>query len=591
MDTYTKPYQSYDFADIMAGLTAYLKTQTRFKDYDFTGSGMREVMRLLAYDTQQRAFQLNFVSAELGLFTAQKRENAVQIANTIGFTNTGPTAGRMTATITVYARELPTEPTLILQKSTRFFSTVDGEPVFFVPKQDYQTTINADMAWVFQDVELIQGVWVYSAFTADSNNAIEAFELPNENVDMATIGVQVRPNDSASTYEVFNRFESGFDLGADSKLFFVRESLSGKTIIEFGDGKVSRNLIKNNLVIAEYIVTKGAASNGIQRIGASGGVGGYFDVEAQVTQKAWGGSDAKDIDAIRMLAPIHFASQGAAVTPRDYVGVVRGAFPSAHDVIAWGGENNSPPKPGVVFVSAVFACQDGLTTQQKTNIAATLKRHNVGSVGVEVVDASYLYLDTTTTVRYNPNQTTLENSGIVEKVAAFVRKYSAQDLERFSTRFDKSVFVAFINQIDRSIRGNTTSIRFRRTAPIYLNTVFGYSFTFPSIAPGTVLIDGFPMPTPSGIGVATPSIQDDGIGGLYIMWRRSDTNSTIKGQRVGQVDYAKKKVDFSILSTGAGATAITITCTPTDDDESFVTQAREIVKVGTITTNTQAVYE
>ena len=49
-------YSDLDFAQIKENLKNFLKSQSKFKDYDFDGSGISVLLDLLAYNTAYNGF-------------------------------------------------------------------------------------------------------------------------------------------------------------------------------------------------------------------------------------------------------------------------------------------------------------------------------------------------------------------------------------------------------------------------------------------------------------------------------------------------------------------------------------------------------
>jgi hypothetical protein len=81
MTTPNLPIDNLDFDAIKTNLKSFLKSQDKFKDYDFEGSGMNILLDLLAYNTHYQAFYANMVANESFIDSAIKRESVVSIVN------------------------------------------------------------------------------------------------------------------------------------------------------------------------------------------------------------------------------------------------------------------------------------------------------------------------------------------------------------------------------------------------------------------------------------------------------------------------------------------------------------------------------
>ena len=74
-----------DFDDIKDNLKTFLKAQTKFKDYDFEGSGMNVLLDTLAYNTHYLAFNANMAANEMFLDSAALRSSVVSHAKMLGY--------------------------------------------------------------------------------------------------------------------------------------------------------------------------------------------------------------------------------------------------------------------------------------------------------------------------------------------------------------------------------------------------------------------------------------------------------------------------------------------------------------------------
>ncbi len=74
-----------DFQTIKENLKTYLKGTGEFNDYDFEGSGLSNILDVLAYNTHYNALQTNFALNESFLVTAQLRPSVVSLAESLGY--------------------------------------------------------------------------------------------------------------------------------------------------------------------------------------------------------------------------------------------------------------------------------------------------------------------------------------------------------------------------------------------------------------------------------------------------------------------------------------------------------------------------
>ena len=124
-----------DFDTIKTNLKTYLKQQTVFQDYNFEGSGLSNLLDVLAYNTHYMAFYANMIANEMFLDSAVIRSSAVSIAKHLGYTPTSSIAP--TATINITVNGVSGSPTsVVLLAGTNFSTVIDGITYVFVPLTD-----------------------------------------------------------------------------------------------------------------------------------------------------------------------------------------------------------------------------------------------------------------------------------------------------------------------------------------------------------------------------------------------------------------------------------------------------------------------
>lgn len=81
-------FSTLDFNDITTNFIAFLQSQNVLKDYNYTGSALRTLIDVLAYNTQYNAFYLNMVGNEMFLDSAIQRSSVVSQAKLLNYTPT-----------------------------------------------------------------------------------------------------------------------------------------------------------------------------------------------------------------------------------------------------------------------------------------------------------------------------------------------------------------------------------------------------------------------------------------------------------------------------------------------------------------------
>ena len=120
-----------DFNNIKTSLKTFLAAKPEFKDYNFEGSGLSNILDVLAYNTHYNAFYLNMVANEMFLDTASLRNSVVSRAKHLGYTPTSVRGAKAYVNLTITPANTPA--TIIIEKDTQFNATVNGISYIFCP--------------------------------------------------------------------------------------------------------------------------------------------------------------------------------------------------------------------------------------------------------------------------------------------------------------------------------------------------------------------------------------------------------------------------------------------------------------------------
>lgn len=589
MATSINTYSSWDYDTILQNLILFMRTQDEFKDLDFEGSGIRALLRVMAYNAMQYAFQNNMAFNELDFSSAQIRENvSSQASGVLGYLPSSKKAARLEVQVIVTPNDLGTAPSsLTMKKDVRFFANKDGIVLMFSPSDEY--TVNLENGVYTFNVVLLQGVWNYTSHIVQTQYGLESYEIPETNIDIDTLNVIVKTSPNVLTYESYSKFDDIFDIGINSNIYFIKENRKGLYEIEFGDGHIAKKLDYGNVVLMEYLITDGEIGNDVFSVTPASGVSGYYNVQVLNVNntKSYNGSEKEDIFSIKKLAPYVSASSGRAVIDTDFVALTKKLFPEAKDVIAWGGEKEVIPRYGYMFVSVIPTHSELLSSSQKTDLEGMLTKRCVGSITPIIKDPEYIYLNVTTTVKYNPKEVLLTTQSMKNKVINFVKAYSQNKLELFGGEFIHSDLITYINNIDKSIKGNITEIVYEKRFTPVLNVGNRIVLYFgKSLDTGNVKIDGFSVSDSDFIGYTYYIVDSSGVLKLY---KTNGVNTVLMNSNIGSVDYTNGVVELinfrpNHITNGSYCTAIAFSQT---NDSSLMPFRNTILKINKINVNLQ----
>ena len=473
-----------DFEQIKSTLKDYLKAQSDFTDYDFEGSAISNLIDVLAYNTYYTAFNTNMVVNELFIDSASLRDNVVSIAKQLGYTPKSKTSPTAYIDFTVDYTNPTSDTELNLRAGTGFISTFDNTIYQYVVEKTAKASVVNNKA-VFTNVPLREGTRITQTFTVDTSQKSQKFVLDNPSIDTNTILVSVYPT-GGSFNEPYLQADNILGVDSTSKVFFLEEIADDRYELIFGDGVLGKKLDHNAQIAVTYITTSGSVSNGVRSFVFSGVLvnesaitPSSYTVTVDSSVPAAGGEEAETTDRIKFNAPKTFGTQDRAVTAEDYGAIVRNIYPATSDIIIFGGEDQDPPDYGKVFVVLKPKDASYLTSLTKNQIVTELKKYVVASVEPVIVDPAVLHVELTSEIYYNGSITDSPPSEIQNLATEAVQSYTeTSGTEKFKGKYRHSKFTSVIDDADRSINSNLTSVTMRRDFYPQLNSTFFYEVCY-----------------------------------------------------------------------------------------------------------------
>ena len=473
-----------DFKQIKTSLKEYMRAQSDFTDYDFEGSTLSVLLDTLAYNTYYTAFNTNMVVNELFIDSATLRDNVVAIAKQLGYRPKSATSPTAYVSFTVTYTNATTDTELLLKKGTGFTATYDNNVYNYVVLDDVKAQVANGVA-TFTDVAVNEGTQLTNTFVINSASKSQRFILDNRNIDTNTIRVKVYPT-GGSFNEPYLIADNILGVDGTSKVFFLDEIEDERYEILLGDGVLGKKLENNARIEVSYLITSGPESNGVRSFVFSGVLENpnnvspsSFSVTINSTVAAAGGEEIESTQKIKYTAPKAYGTQERAVTADDYEAIVRKVYPATSDIIIFGGEDQEPPQYGKVFIVLKPTDASYLTSLTKNKIVADLKKYVVASVEPQIVDPSILYVEMNSKIYYNSLITDQTPTQIRDKVIGSIQSYiDTSDTEKFNGKFRYSKFVGVIDDADKSINSNLTSLTMRKDFYPSLNSTFYYEVCF-----------------------------------------------------------------------------------------------------------------
>ncbi|AIX14901.1 baseplate wedge protein [Synechococcus phage ACG-2014d] len=584
-----------DFNSIKASIKDYLRTRPEFTDFDFEGATLSYLIDVLAYNTYYGAFNANMAVNESFLSSATVRDNVVSIAKLLNYTPRSSRAAKACIGFQAQSEQLNgVWPQYVTLKRG---VVANGGDYNFVSLVDVvQPTDNTGLA-TFNNVLVREGTLLTYQYTVSSFKK-QNYVIPSDKIDDTTITVTVKPNAQSTQEDVYVRGLDVTTITATSRVYFLTETEDGRYDLTFGDNVIGRKLEDGEVINISYLKTHEAEANDISVFDYIGEIEDQYgraitDITGivEVQERSQMGDAPESVESIKYTAPRDYTTQLRAVTAQDYGIIAKKVYPNADSVIAFGGDELSPPVYGKVYVTIKTKTGNLLNNATKLTIAKDLKQYSMASIEPVIIDAEFLYVPTSLFVFYDPTKTSKSISELQGLVLGAVEQFASQeDINNFGSTFSLSKYQKAIGLADTSVDSasvQTTLLKYLRVNP---GTVDTYCTDF-----GSPLYDSNPSNTGGGTGggdgggggggckkepviasgqfITTdrPDViqyfEDDGFGNLRTYYN-SGSSKVYTNDEAGTVDYSTGKICFGPVSLiqPSGDTGNIITTDPGLDD-------------------------
>ena len=517
-----------DFINIKSKLKAYFKNTSEFEDYDFEASGLSSILDVLAYNTHINALIANMAINESFLSTSQLRSSVVGHAESLGYFPRSKSSSIAVLNVTVSDPGGIVEQETLLSRSP-FITAIDETAFSFYTNESYTATRNENDEFVFSNIKVYEGEERTKTFFAD-DSIDTVFVIPDENIDTSTMVVNVFENSNA---DVSVRYKNILDVAAideNSRVYMLRESPNGDYEMYFGDGELLGMRPKTgNVIEVSYISTSQKDSNGAVQFRTD--LFGGQDVTVTTVMPSAGAREKESLQEIKVNAPRAFATQQRLVTADDYTSMIQSNYGQyVKDVIAWGGNDNLPPRFGSVFVALNFhpGYSDTVKEEVKTLIRENLTDfRSIMSIETEFVDPEIVYLRLTTSFNLDSTLSTLNSEQYKQEISDLISTYFLTEMDTFGSIFRRSNLLSRIDDYSPAILNSKMSVVAQRQLNIrsYFDELDEYHQTAGTTAPDFIERDitvNFPFL------LATPDKDDHVI--ITSPFRYFNQNAIIKNE-------------------------------------------------------------
>jgi hypothetical protein len=477
-----------DFDTIKENLKTFLNQQSEFTDYDFEGSGLSVLLDILAYNTHYQAYYLNMVANESFMDTALLRESVISHSKVLGYVPYSRKASRAVINFTANTNST-TESALTIPKGFRFLSNeIDGISYSFVTL-DEVTATKSNTSFTFLNLPIYEGqLATYSFNQNNATNPKQIFVLPDSEIDTTTLTVSVQPSSTNTQSFIYTYAADASNTTTQSEVFYLQEGKNQRYEIYFGDNVIGRKIPDGSIVNVTYLVTNGTAANKANNFVDAGQTlsdslnNTITDFIIDPISEAAGGAERESVDNIKFAAPLQFTTQNRLVTFSDYEAFIQKNYPAVDSVSVWGGEDETPPKFGVVYISLKTRENYFLSDTEKQRIIdEIIKPKAIVAIQAVIRDPEFLYLLVSPTVTYDVRKTALTEQQLKTSIRNAILTYKIANLDKFDSQFILSKVQDSIDSVDtNSIIGSSISVRLQKRFIPTLNASTPYTINFNS---------------------------------------------------------------------------------------------------------------
>jgi len=479
-----------DFDTIKESLKTYLSRQTEFADYNFEGSGLSNILDVLAYNTHLNGLIANMAINESFLNSSQIRASVVSHAENLGYYPRSKTGSQATVNISIASTDTSTS-TVTLPKFSQFISSVNETTYTFRTLDAFIAINDGTGNFVFKtesgssSIPITEGVLKTKTFLVGETIDDQVYVIPDVNMDTSTVSVSVFDTPTSSSFTSYTNINEVLSISSNSTVYILREAPNGYYEFTFSDGNIlGKKPEAGNKIVIEYLSSSGSDANLASSFEAVGTPLSGFSVTTTTEVNSAGGAEKESLDSIKKNAPVKFATQQRLVTAEDYKALILANYGNVvQDVSAWGGNDNIPPTYGEVYVSLNF--KDGIPEATKTITKASIKENlstnlAILSIGTEFSDPTNTFLEMTVTYNFDPDLTGSTTKSIENLIRTTVINFFANNLNTFDRVFRRSTILSEIDSLSPAILNSSMEVKMQQSFTPTLNTNNGYSVNFPS---------------------------------------------------------------------------------------------------------------
>lgn len=585
---------SLDFNTIKNSFKTFLKSQEKYKDYDYESSNFNVLLDVLSYNTYLNSFYLNMVNSEMFLDSAQLRNSVISHAKELNYLPRSRRSAKATLNLEVVTTGIDT---FTIPKGTKF-NAASGYDSFVFTTEEAVTYRSSNNYFIINNLDVYEGNYSDPAdtFIIDYRKENQTLTLTNVGIDTNSINVLVS-EDSGLNYAEYSYAPNLFDLTSSSNSYFIQATDDNKYEVFFGDGIFGNKPADGSVVAITYRISSGEVPTGNYTFTldddlATFNEGNYGEGGVTVTtvNNPSGGSVEESIESIRFNAPRHFQTQERAITNDDYRILILNNFPEVKAVNVYGGENiNETVEFGKVFVIPSTFAGTTLPEFRKSDIIEFLNKRSALGIEAVIRDPEYLYVTLNTKVYIDFAKTVYSGVQIENLVRSAINTYNDDYLEDFDVAFRYSRLTEAILDSADGIVSTESIFLMKKSINPPLNQNYVSSFSFNNAIDSEEVVKSSNFSTAGRTYYITNTVIDPVTNQKLNLLSNTlykvqvTTNRTLVYESAGTIDYTTGDISLKSLLINSFQDSPGLTFTATSLSQDIYSKKNDIIQINTST--------
>lgn len=550
-----------EYNKVREQILAHLKSDERFKDFNFDGSGISTIINILAYQAHYLGQYMYAVNNESSIDSARTMQSVYSKARGLGYTPKGKKSAIVEVIFKTVVDKFPYDGFIILHSGKKISGTSSRE-------SKHRNFTNVDNVYLYDWVERDDGKFEFSSkptiiyegdnavweFEVDSSIKYQNFIIKDELIDIDTLRIFIKDSDDDEGVQYYHN-TSMFDIDHKTNCFYTSVTHDGFVEVFFGNNVFGKQPTDGQIIHCTYMRTSGEMGNGCTEFTLAG-----YTIETNEISNS--GSEGESLETTKFNAMNHFKAQNRLITTDDYRSIIMQHFRNIQAINVWRGEDNYIKQYGKIFISVKPYHVDKLSDGAKREIIKKIidKTKQLGANPV-FVDADFIECDIEVflTTPLSNNSVSIEKINDIALKA--VQQYDDEQLNVFSNSLSDVELNDRVRKSSSYISSSYTRKKLRKSSLIDLNGI-GTNILFfgNTLLPNSVSASytdnaySIKLHDNNGLMYATIStVSNEGI----------EVNKIVE---VGKVDYKTGTIEFTHPVKGKGAKRVEFTVTPSKPD-------------------------